>query len=96
MAVVAGRSTGTLAVIVKITTAAGIIIVAVVAVLMQRVLFRPEAEAVLAPAKGVAAQPSSSSLMGKIVSVEEPSSKQSKPGLRRATVKLNSGETVQA
>jgi len=80
----------------KITTSVGIIVIAVAAVLMQRVLFPAEAETVVAPPKPVVVQPPSSSLKGKIVSVEEQSSNQSKPGLRRAMVKLDSGETVQA
>jgi hypothetical protein len=77
----------------NIVISAGIIVVAVLAVLMVRVLFPPEAKAEV---QAVPVQSPSSALTGKVVSVQEVPSNQPSPGLRRVTVKLESGETVRA
>ena len=77
----------------NIAIAAGVIVIAVVSVLLQRVLFHAEAEPVQSSALPVQL---SSSLAGEVISVEELPSNQPSPRLRRAVVKLKSGETVQA
>ena len=80
----------------KITTATGLIAVAVVAVMIERVAFPPEAEGTAARSEPARVSLSSSSLTGRIVSVDDLSTNPPKAGLRRAKVKLDSGETVQA
>jgi hypothetical protein len=77
----------------NIVISAAIILAAVLATMVVRVLFPPEAKAE-AP-QSVPVHSPSSTLTGKVVSVEEAPSKSS-PGLRRVTVELKSGETVRA
>jgi hypothetical protein len=78
----------------NIAIAAGAIVIAVVGVLLQRVFFSTEVAPV--EPQAVPVQLSSPSLTGEVISVEKSAPDQRDSLPRRATIKLSSGETVQA